>query len=160
MVEPTASSSIEIAASPSLVYEVVSDVAGLPKWAEEADRCSWLSGADRAVVGAKFRGRNRHKNRRWVTTCVVTDAEQGKRFAFRVHVAGVPSATWRYDIEPTDGGCRVTESTRRLTPRPLALVVNRFGLGIPDRDKHNQRNIERTLAQLKDHAEALAAKRS
>lgn len=157
MAEPTASSSIEIAAPPSLVYELVSDVTEVPKWAVETDRNSWLGGADKAAVGAKFRGRNRHKNRRWVTTCVVTDADPGRRFAFRVHVAGVPSAIWRYDIEPTDGGCRVAESTRRLTPRPVALLVNRFGLGIPDRDKHNQRNIERTLAQLKEYAEGLAA---
>lgn len=159
MPEPTAQSSIEIAASPELVYELVSDVPNLPNWAAETDRCTWLGEADRAVVGAKFRGRNKHNRRVWATTCTVTAADPGRRFAFKVQVAGVPSALWRYDIEPTADGCRVTESTRRVSPRPAALLVNRLLLGISDRDSHNQRNIEHTLAKLKEHAEARAAER-
>lgn len=160
MPEPTAQSSIEIAASPGLVYELVSDVPNLPNWAAETDRCTWLGDADRTVVGARFRGRNKHKRRVWATTCTVTAADPGKRFAFKVHVAGFPSALWRYDIEPTADGCKVTESTRRISPRPAALLVNRLLLGISDRDTHNQSNIERTLAKLKEHAEAKASERS
>ncbi|RZS36820.1 polyketide cyclase/dehydrase/lipid transport protein [Herbihabitans rhizosphaerae] len=156
MAEPTARASIEIAASPAAVYDLVSDVTTLPEWAAETERCTWLGGADRAAVGAQFRGRNKHKGRPWGTTCTVTAADPGKRFAFGVRVAGLPSAKWSYDIEPTEGGCRVTESTTRLAPRPLALVANRVLFGIPDRDKHNQANIEKTLAQLKKRAEATA----
>ena len=32
-------------------------------------------------------------------------------FAFDVKSVVVPVAHWRYDIEPADGGCRVTEQT-------------------------------------------------
>ncbi|WP_051400329.1 SRPBCC family protein [Haloechinothrix halophila] len=160
MAEPTAQSSIEIAAPPELVYELVSDVPNLPDWAAEIERCSWIDGATGPAVGAKFTGRNEHKKRKWGTLCIVTAAEPGREFAFQVRIAGAPSALWRYQIEPTDTGCRVTESTRRLVPRPLALTVNRLFLGIRDRDNHNQANIERTLAKLKEHAESLAAKRS
>ncbi|PXY22122.1 SRPBCC family protein [Prauserella muralis] len=150
---PTAQSSVEIAAPPGLVYRLVSDVPGQGRWAAEIDRCRWLGGATGAVVGARFRGVNQHRSRRWATTCVVTEAEPSRRFAFRVQVMGVPSALWRYEIEPTETGCRVIESTRRLTPRITTLAVNRLLLGIRDRDEHNQRNIEATLASLRQYAE-------
>ena len=158
MAEPTAQSSIDIAAPPALVYEIVSDVTKLPEWAAETYRCEWLAGASRPAVGAKFRGLNENKGRRWPTTAIVTAADPGKRFAFKVHgVPGVTTAQWRYEIEPTDGGCRVTESTRRVSPRLATNVFNRMMVRVQDRDQHNQRNIEKTLAQLKEYAEKRAA---
>ncbi|MGH3713309.1 MAG: SRPBCC family protein [Micromonosporaceae bacterium] len=157
MPKPTAQSTIEIAAPPELVYDIVSNVPELPKWAAETDRCRWIGGADGPAVGARFQGRNRHTWRVWSTVAKVTHADPGRRFGFQVYVYGVPSATWRYTIEPIPGGSRVTESTLRVTPRPIAMAVNAGLLGIPDRDAHNQRNIERTLAQLKTYAESLAA---
>ncbi|MGH3740669.1 MAG: SRPBCC family protein [Micromonosporaceae bacterium] len=153
---PTAQGTIEIEAPPELVYGLVSNVPAMPEWAAETERCVWIGGADRAEEGARFRGRNAHRRRKWATTCTVTAAEAGERFSFKVAVGGFHTATWWYDIEPTDTGCRVTEGTQRRVPWLLALVVNRGLLGIPDRDAHNQRNIERTLEQLKAHAEALA----
>lgn len=157
MPQPTAQSSVEIAASPELVYRLVSDVPGQGRWAAEIEKCRWIGGASGPAVGARFRGVNQHGSRRWATACVVTEAEPGRRFGFRVHVMGVPSALWRYEIEPAGAGCRVTESTRRLAPRLATATVNRLFLGIRDRDEHNQRNIEATLAALKEYAESSAA---
>lgn len=156
MAEPTAQSSIDIAAPPDLVYAIVSDVENLPDWAAETSKCTWLGGATGPAVGAKFRGVNKHKGRIWAMGCVVTDADPGKRFAFRVGLVGVPTSRWSYDIEPTGDGCRVTESTRRISPKIPTAAVNLL-LGIKDRDKHNQANIEKTLAQLKEYAEKRAA---
>lgn len=155
MAEPTAQSSIDIAAPPELVYDIVSDIENQPKWAAETERCKWLGDATGPAVGAKFRGVNKHKGRVWAMGCKVTDADPGKRFAFRVGLAGVPTAHWRYEIEPTADGCRVTESTRRLSPKIPTAAVN-LALGIKDRDEHNQANIEKTLAQLKEYAEKRA----
>lgn len=158
MAEPTAQSSIDIAAPPELVYEIVSDVENLPEWAAETYRCKWLAGATGPAVGAKFRGLNENQGRRWPTTCIVTDVDPGKRFAFKVHgVPGVTTAQWSYEIEPTADGCRVTESTRRLSPRLATNVFNRMMVRVPDRDDHNQSNIEKTLARLKEFAEKRAA---
>lgn len=151
MTEPTAQSSIEINAPAERVYELVSDVPNVPKWAAEVDKCTWVEGADGPEVGAKFRGINENKGRRWPMTCKVTDAEPGKRFAFQVSLV-VPSALWWYDIEPTETGCKVTEGTRRLQPKIIVDLINRL-IGVPDRDSHNQANIEKTLAALKAHAE-------
>jgi uncharacterized protein YndB with AHSA1/START domain len=156
MDNPTAQSTVEIAAPAELVYDLVTDVVDLPRWAAETARCRWLGGATEAAVGARFRGQNRNRHRRWSTTCKVIAADPGRRFAFQVHVAGYPTAVWEYEIEPTGSGCRVTESTRRLIPKVPAKLVNRL-LGVSDRDAHNQRNIEQTLGSLKRYAEAGAA---
>jgi uncharacterized protein YndB with AHSA1/START domain len=158
MDDPTAQGSIDIDVPPELAYELITDVTTLPEWAAEADRCRWLGDATGPAVGARFRGRNRHKGRRWSTTCKVTAADPGRRFAFTVVVMGARTAEWEYEIEPTGAGCRVTESTRRLGPRTPSKLANRL-LGIRDRDAHNQANIERTLAGLKAHAEARAGSR-
>lgn len=160
MENPTAQGTIEIDAPPELVYELITDITALPDWAVEADRCAWLDGATGAAVGARFRGRNRHKRRRWSTTCTVTAADPGRRFTFDVVVVGTTSATWEYEIEPTQTGCRVTERTKRRVPLAAAKLVNLLMLGIRDRDGHNQANIERTLANLKDYAEARARTRT
>jgi hypothetical protein len=160
MDNPTAHATIDVDAPPALVYELIADVTAVPGWAAETDRCRWLDGATGAAVGARFRGRNRHKGRRWSTTCTVTAADPGRRFAFEVRAVGVRTAEWEYEIEPTTAGCRVTESTRRLA-MPPALVNGLMGvlLGVPDREAHNQANIERTLANLKHHAESRAETR-
>lgn len=152
MPEPTAQSSIEINAPAEKVYELVSDVPNVPNWAAEVDRCTWVEGADGPAVGAKFRGINSNAGRRWPMSCEVTAADPGRRFAFKVGMAGITTALWWYDIEPTATGCKVTEGTRRQHPKILADLVNRL-IGVADRDAHNQANIEKTLAALKAHAE-------
>ncbi|MGH9211236.1 MAG: SRPBCC family protein [Acidimicrobiales bacterium] len=156
MDDATAHGAIDIEAPPELVYDLVTDVTDLPQWAAETDRCRWLGGATEAVVGVRFRGRNRNKGRRWSTTCKVVAADPARRFGFEVYVLGYQTAEWEYRIEPTETGCRVTESTRRMLPRVIAQSVNRM-LGVNDRDAHNQVNIERTLVNLKQYAEAHAA---
>jgi hypothetical protein len=87
----------------------------------------------------------------------VTDADPGRRFAFDVvSVARIPVSRWQYDIEPTDGGCRVEERTWDRRPswfRPLTVLFT----GVRDRAECNQRNIEQTLGQLKAEAEAARA---
>ncbi|HEY8523940.1 MAG TPA: SRPBCC family protein [Acidimicrobiales bacterium] len=158
MENANAEASIDIDAPPELVYDLIADVTTMPEWAAETHRCRWLGGATEAVVGAKFRGSNRHKGRRWSTTCTVTAAERGRRFAFDVGGLGIRTAEWEYVIEPREGGCRVTESTRRLVPAVFVKVSN-WLVGVRDRDAHNRANIERTLAGLKRHAEARAVSR-
>jgi uncharacterized protein YndB with AHSA1/START domain len=162
MTEPAARASVTVHAPPDLVYAMVSDIERMPEWAVECERNSWL-GADTAPrVGARFRGHNRKGGRRWSTTATVTAADPGSRFAFRVTSLGLPVSEWAYDIEPTPDGCRVTESTWYqvgfLLRRFLAPVVT----GFPNRAVRtatNQRNIARTLEQLKAAAEARAASR-
>jgi hypothetical protein len=74
-------------------------------------------------------------------------------FAFDVKSAVVPVAHWRYDIEPVDGGCRVTEQTWDRRPgwfrKPAGMAT-----GVTDRTGANAKHIELTLQRLKAKAEA------
>ena len=150
---PDAHGSVTIAADPSAVYALITDLATMASLAEEADEMRWRKG-NAAAPGAVFKGRNRNGSRTWTTKCTVTAADPGRAFAFDVHSAGiVPIAHWRYDIEPSDGGCTVTESTWDRRPRwilkPAAMTT-----GISDRTGANTEHIELTLQRLKERAEA------
>lgn len=153
MKAPSASARTDIAAPAKDVYALVSDLPGLSRVAVEFERGSWLDGVTEVRVGARFRGHNRRKWRRWSTTVTVTDADPGKCFAFDVDFHGVPIARWRYDIVSTGAnGCLVEESTWDRRPGWFTLVGN-VATGVRNRTELNKRNIERTLQQLKQAAE-------
>lgn len=152
MAEPVGDS-IEIAAPAPKVYEMVSDVTRMSRWSPEQTGTRWVRGSTAPDVGARFRGTNRNGWRRWTTTCTVTDAQPGKRFAFRVSSYGLPVADWIYEFTPTDTGCVVTESTidrRGIFIKYGGGVVT----GVWNRPVHNLDGIRRTLAALKSAAES------
>ncbi len=145
------SGGIDVAAPAERVYRLVSDLAGMADLAQEYSGGRWLGTGDGPRVGARFRGKNRRGARFWTTVATVTDAGPG-RFAFEVSSLGLPVARWQYDIEPDAAGCRVTESTWDRRPawfRPLTVLAT----GVRDRTGQNRRNIEATLARLKQAAE-------
>jgi uncharacterized protein YndB with AHSA1/START domain len=143
----------DVRADPLVVYELVSDVTRMGQWSPETTSCRWLGDATGPAVGARFRGTNRHGLRRWSTTCTVTAADPGRRFAFDVDFAGVAVSTWSYDLAAAPIGCTVTESwTDR---RPLVLRVASVPvMGVADRDGHNRRGMEATLEAVARAAEA------
>lgn len=150
---PSASSTVEVAATPAAVYDLVTDLTTLAELADEAMRMRWRGSASSAVPGAVFKGTNRNGWRRWTTTCTVTDAEVGRRFAFDVSYVGVPIARWQYDIAASGDGCAVTESTWDRRPgwmRPLGGLAT----GVADRPTVNGAHIEATLRRLKARAES------
>lgn len=143
----------QVRAEPSVVYDLVSDVTRMGSWSPETTSCRWLGGATGPAVGARFRGTNRHGPLlRWTTTCTVTAAEPGRRFAFDVDFAGVPIARWVYDLEPTPTGCTVTESWDDRRGRPLQIASVPL-MGIADRAEHNRRSMQTTLTALRLAAE-------
>lgn len=149
--------SIDVAAPARIVYDLVSDVPNMPRWAAETYRCEWVDGADAPVVGARFQGRNQNGRSKWATVCEVTDAEPGRRFAFRVRVFGMDVADWAYEIKPVEGGgCRVTETNVILANWLIRKVIAPSATGVKDRATHNQRNMELTLSRLKKAAEERA----
>ena len=129
--EPSASATVEVAAAPEVVYSLVSDLASLAELAEETTVLRWRRGRH-GRAGAVFRGTNRIGWRRWSTTCKVTDADAGRRFAFEVTHTAVPVARWQYDIAPSDAGCTVTESTWDRRPKWFE-VLSRPATGVSDR---------------------------
>jgi len=102
-----------------------------------------LSGPERLTLGARF-GMRMHFGLPYVIRNEVVELVPDRRIAWR-HVG---HHVWRYELEPTDGGTRVTETfdwSRARSPRALEL------LGIPAR---NARSIDATLARLVARAAA------
>jgi uncharacterized protein YndB with AHSA1/START domain len=151
---PLATGEVSINASPEKVYRLVSDPVAMVGLAEEFYRARWLHGATQAAVGAWFSGTNRNGWRRWVTHAEVTDAEPGRRFAYRVRTPFlVPISRWEYDITQEGDGCRLTVTNWLRAPRwfiPIAILIT----GQPDRAGTNTSNIATTLRRLKERAES------
>lgn len=140
-----------IAADAHAVYALISDVTRMGDWSPETTSACWVSG-DGPEVGAQFRGVNRRGPVRWVTTCTVTAADPGRRFAFTVRFGPWAISEWAYDIVASGGECTVTESwvdKRGWSMRAGSPLV----MGIVDRAAHNRAGMETTLAALKVAAE-------
>jgi len=150
--EPSATVTVDVAADPDAVYALITDLDTMTQLAEETATMRWCTGSS-AKVGAVFKGTNRNGWRRWTTSCTVTDAEPGRRFAFEVRHTVVPISRWQYDIEASEAGCRVTESTWDRRPgwfkRPAGLFT-----GVMNRAGANAAHIEATLQRLKARAES------
>lgn len=137
-----------IAASPDVLYALVSDVTRTGEWSPENVGGRWVGSAAGPAVGAKFRGANRRGFRRWSTTCTVVVADPGRCFAFDVAFAGVPVARWSYDFAPDGDETVVTETWMDRRPRLFAVAARPI-MGIGDMRTHNEQNMQTTLANLR-----------
>lgn len=143
---------IVIDAPPEAVYSLVTDLQSLSALAEETTGMKWRKG-NRVAPGAVFTGDNRNGDHTWSTTCTVTDADPGRRFAFDVKFLVLPVSRWQYDFEPTaTGGCRVSERTWDRRPRWFGKLAVRT-TGVADREAANAEHMRATLARLKETAE-------
>lgn len=147
--------SVEVAAAPSTLYAMVSDVTRMHEWSPENVACEWTGGATGPAVGARFKGKNQRGSRRWSSVNEVVEAEPGVAFAFRTSAAGMKVSVWRYRFagDEAAGTCTVTESwtDERGT---LITVLGRLATGVADREAHNRAGMRQTLAALKAAAEA------
>lgn len=147
--------SVEVAAGPTTLYEMVSDVTRMGEWSPENVGCTWLGGATGPAVGAKFKGKNQRGWRKWSTVNEVVEAAPGEAFAFRTSSFGLAVALWRYrfDGDDPDGPTTVTESwsDERGT---LIHVAGGLATGVGDRATHNRDGMQQTLDAVKAAAEA------
>jgi len=146
--------SIDIAAAPNLVYDLIADITRMGDWSPECYRCEWLDGASVAGVGARFRGYNRLGPYRWQRTAVITTAEPGREFSFTTldDRTEREQTQWHYVLEPIPSGTRLTEFFQFLWCPTLDRVVEAF---VP-RGHQVNRGIRETLRQLKRTAENVA----
>ncbi|KZB79789.1 SRPBCC family protein [Amycolatopsis regifaucium] len=151
--EPLATGEVSIDASPEKVYRLVSDPVAMAECAEELRKARWIRGASEAAVGNWFSGSNRNGWRRWVTHAEVTEAEPGRRFAYRVRTPFfVPISRWEYEIRPEGDGSRVIVTNWLRVPPwfvPFAIMIT----GQPDRAGTNRVNIAATLRRVKARVE-------
>ncbi len=151
-----ASVTVDINATPERVYELVSDITRMGEWSPECIRCSWSKGATGPAVGARFKAANKGgRGPAWFNSPVVTVAEPGREFAFNRSGVGIGSYTWRYALEPTPTGTRVTESFDAERPLSKAMTwVTMKWTGSKDRDDDLRRGMTTTLGRIKAAAEA------
>lgn len=149
----TDSVSMEIAASPEELYEMVADLPRMAEWSPEQERLEWIEGASAPVAGARFLGHNMTgpgKRIKWKRKGTVLVAEPGREFAFATEEGGIEGTEWRYRFEPVPGGTKVTESyTVHKIPvwaRIMDVPLNRHGELIE--------GMTTTLGNLKASAEA------
>jgi uncharacterized protein YndB with AHSA1/START domain len=145
--------SIHIRASSQDVYGLIADPIRMAEWSPECVRCRWTAGADRAQVGARFRGTSRNGRRRWTTSSTITEMRPDELFAWEVTYFRRPVARWEYRIEPSDDGVRLVEAVQDRRG-PLLRTVSPLITGSPDRDERNADTMETTLERVKAAAEA------
>jgi uncharacterized protein YndB with AHSA1/START domain len=143
----------EIAAPADTVWAMIAELSRMGEWSPENAGGTWIRGATGPVPGAKFRGSNRHGNKEWKSVATVVEAAPGRRFSFRVNATGIPISKWRYDFEPTESGCKVTESWSDRRPAFFKPIAAR-ATGVADRAARNRSTMERTLEKLARVAEA------
>ena len=154
--KPHDSVTVDIDAPPERVYDLVADIGRMGEWSPECVRCSWTKGASGAEVGARFKARNKGgRGPAWFNTPTVTVAERGREFAFNRNGPGIGSYTWRYLLEPTPTGTRLTESydAERLLGPAMNWLTMKW-TGSDDRDEDLHRGMTTTVARLKAAAEA------
>lgn len=147
--------STEIGATPDQVYALVSDITRMGEWSPECVHCSWTKGATGATVGARFKARNKGgRGPAWFNTPTVTVAEPGREFAFNRKGLAIGSYTWRYTMQPTPNGTRLTESFDAERPLgPVMSWITEKWTGSNDRDADLHRGMTTTLDRIKAASE-------
>ena len=141
----------DVAASPEVVFALVSDLTRMGEWSPENTGGRWAKGATGPAVGATFKGTNANGRRKWTTDVTVTRCEPGVAFAFDVDAGPLAVANWAYTIEPTEGGCRVTETWVNRS----GWLVRTTGSWLSGR-KHDEAYTRTAMAETLDRLAAVA----
>ena len=135
-----------IAAPPDAVYDLVSDVTAIGRYSPETTAARWLGDDTNARVGARFAGHNAIGRMKWTTKPVVTVADRGRRFAFRVPSGAL--STWAYDLQASGEGTTVTESVRTERAQPMIIRALMRMAGVTDRTAVLHAGMSATLDRL------------
>ena len=159
---PTVQVEVEIDAPADVVWALVSDPSRMGELSPECEGGQWLDGADGPAIGARFNAGNRRGDRAWETESTIVQCEPGRVIAWAVADPDNPSATWRYQFHPRrGGGTRVVESVE-IGPGPSGLtaavaeVPDKEEAMVANRTEEHRRNMDATLAALKEAAERAA----
>jgi hypothetical protein len=145
----------DIAASPEVLFALISDLPKMGQWSPENTGGSWVKGATGAAVGARFAGTNSNGKRSWTTSSTVVTCEAPSRFGFDVKAGPLKIANWSYAIVPNAAGSTVTEAWTDHRGW-LITTVGGFISGVSDRAVFNRAGMEETLRKLAAHIEPVA----
>ena len=152
MTKKNLEATIDIDAAPETVWNVLSDLAQMPKWSPQCQRMLVLGPLRE---GAYTLNVNRQGRKVWPTASKIERVEIGRALAFRTLTN---DSTWEFEIEPSATGTRLTE--RRLVPPDgtgwMSETIVSLVLGGEDSfDVEMLEGIKTTLAALKAAAERI-----
>ena len=126
-----------VPAPPARVFDLLADPSRHPDIDGSGSVRKARGNPQRLSLGARF-GMDMRIGLPYRITNEVVDFEEDRRIAWR-HFGG---QTWRYELEPADGGTRVTETFDWSTAKaPLFVEL----AGFPQR---NRKGMEATLERL------------
>ena len=146
------SASVEINGEPAVVFSAIADVTRMGEWSPECIAARWVGGATGPAVDAKFEGDNRVAVfgvtlKKWTTTSEVTACVPGEVFEF----VAEGYTTWRYRLERSATGTKVTESYEYASQHGVQRFVYETLLRRP---AAMVRGMQRTLERIKQSVES------
>jgi uncharacterized protein YndB with AHSA1/START domain len=148
----TVSQSTTVDAPPEVVFALVADPRQHPRIDGSGSVRGLIVGPDRLSKGETFGVSMKLFGLPYKIRNRVVEFEPDRLIAWRHFGAH----RWRYELEPTAGGTRVTETWDCTRYDPASFAALRL-LGFPER---NRRGIAETLVRLKAAAEADARQAS
>ena len=130
-----------IPAPAQVIFDILADPARHPDIDGSGTVVRARGQVPRLSLGARF-GMDMKLGLPYRMVNTVVDFEEGRRIAWR-HFGG---HTWRYDLEPTEGGTTVTETFDWSTSRAPWFIEL---AGYP---KRHPRSMEQTLQRLEQEA--------
>jgi polyketide cyclase/dehydrase/lipid transport protein len=116
--------SVVVGCSADAAWDLISTISRIGEFSPECIAAEWIDGASGPAVGARFEGTNciRYGDDEvlWIRPCTITACVPGRRFAYVVgdRYDGTPATEWEFQLQPTNGGCRITQTFRH---RPEGL---------------------------------------
>jgi hypothetical protein len=147
--QQSSSASIDVAAAPDVVWNLVADIRRMGEWSPECYRAEWEGDASGPAAGAHFHGYNRAGTYEWDAPCVVTECEPGRVFAFAVPRDSPTVNAWRFEFAANGSGTTLTESF----DAPL-INVDGSPANFDGRFEMLAEAIRKTIANIKAAAEA------
>ena len=151
---PTIETSVEIAAPPARVWELVSDLRNISRWSPQTARSFGRGGkVDGGVgLGTRLLNVNRRGFLVWPTQSKVVRFVPEQEIAFRIKEN---FTVWSYLLEPVEGGTRLT--SRREAPEGISdvsvkLTQAAFG-GVESFADELAQGMQETLLRIKADAE-------
>ncbi|MDA8269668.1 MAG: SRPBCC family protein [Actinomycetota bacterium] len=139
MTAPVIARSRVIPASPAAIFDLLADPAAHARLDGSGSVRSAVGNPARLSLGATF-AMNMRIGLPYRVTNTVVEFEEGRRIAWR-HFGG---HVWRYELEPVDGGTRVTETFDGSTSKaPVVLTL----MGVA---RKHPLAMEATLQRLAD----------
>ena len=147
--------SIEIAAPPAAVWELVSDLRNMPRWSPQCRKTIVRGGA--MQEGAKLININRQGLLFWPTQAMVTEFVHEQKVAFKIRENWT---IWSFTLIPTsDGGTRLVQ--RREAPKGISdlsiKLTNAVLGGVDDFTAGLEQGMVQTLSRIKADAERASA---